>query len=87
MHASCSSSQLISESLTQVVNEAWTDNGNSQGEQRNMNVETALKANAQFSEAGKPGMRAPNDPAMSSRSLLAFCPFRAIRAAIARRFR
>lgn len=49
------------ESLTQVIHEARTDNGSSKGEQRSMNVETSLEANAQFAEAGKPGVRALDD--------------------------
>ncbi|VVE15564.1 hypothetical protein PHO31112_02855 [Pandoraea horticolens] len=37
-----------------------------------MNVETPLKANAQFAEAGKPGIHALDYPAMQPVPLLAF---------------
>ncbi|MDR8737388.1 hypothetical protein FEP94_04140 [Burkholderia pseudomultivorans] len=37
-----------------------------------MNVETSLEANAQFAEAGKPGVRALDHPAMPSQPFLAF---------------
>ena len=60
------------ERLTQVINEARTDNGSSQGEQRDMNVETTLETNAQFAETGKPGMRALDYPAIPAEPLLTF---------------
>jgi hypothetical protein len=37
-----------------------------------MNIETPLKANTQFAEAGKPGVRALDHPAMPSQPFLAF---------------
>ena len=45
-----------------------------------MNVETTLETNAQFSEAGKPGMRVLDHPVMSVEALLLSTPRRAIRA-------
>ncbi len=39
-----------------------------------MNIESALEANAQFAETGKPGMRAFDDPSMSPQPLAAFHP-------------
>jgi len=50
------------ELLTQVFNEARTDNGGSQGKQRGMNIQTSFEANAQFAEAGKPTMSALDYP-------------------------
>lgn len=37
-----------------------------------MNVETTLETNAQFAESGEPGIRALDNPAMPSKSLLVF---------------
>jgi hypothetical protein len=51
-------------SLTQVIDGTRTDNGSSMGEQRNMNVDAQLEANAQFAEAGKQGVRSLAPPAM-----------------------
>ncbi|KVD93306.1 hypothetical protein WS63_07200 [Burkholderia stagnalis] len=44
----------------------------SQEEKRDVNIETALEANPMFAETCKPGMRALDDPAMSSEPLAAF---------------
>jgi hypothetical protein len=48
-------SQNSLEPLTQVINEARTDNGSGKGEQSEMNAETTLETDAQFAETRKPG--------------------------------
>lgn len=58
----------------QIVGLSRADNGSGQGEQREMNVEPALEADAQLAETGNPGVDAFDNPTMPPEPLLAFHP-------------
>ncbi|BCM09320.1 hypothetical protein MAFF301069_35840 (plasmid) [Ralstonia pseudosolanacearum] len=52
------------ESLTKLIDKSTADDGASQVEPSEMSIKRALETNAQLAEAGKPGMRALDNPAM-----------------------
>ncbi|CAG9260904.1 hypothetical protein BCEP4_2310005 [Burkholderia cepacia] len=54
------------EPLTQVIHESRADNGGSQEELGEMNIEAPLEVDTDPAEPRKPSMRALCDPAMSS---------------------
>ncbi len=56
------------DALTKPLNASPADDGASQGEPSEMSIKRALETNLQLAEAGKPGMRAFDNPAMLAES-------------------